>query len=60
MSIMTPKIVSAKDGKELERLYEQHALAAMQASVFSEEKELSRLNLMRRTRRRGRPGVGSE
>lgn len=33
MSIMTPKIASAKDGKELERLYEQHALAAMQASA---------------------------
>ena len=27
-------VVSAKDGKELERLYEQHALAAMQASAF--------------------------
>ena len=29
---MTPRIVSAEEGKELKRLYEQHALAAMQAS----------------------------
>jgi len=31
---MTPRIVSAKDGKELKRLYEQHALVAMQASAL--------------------------
>jgi hypothetical protein len=31
---MTHKMVSAVDGKELKRLYEQHALAAMQASAL--------------------------
>jgi hypothetical protein len=34
MKIMTRKVVSAKDGQELKRLYEQHALAAMQASII--------------------------
>jgi hypothetical protein len=31
---MTRRIGSAEDGKELKRLYEQHALAAMQASAL--------------------------
>lgn len=31
---MTRKIVSGEDDKELKRLYEQHALAAMRASVL--------------------------
>ena len=31
---MSPRIVSAEDSKELQRLYEQHALAAMQASAL--------------------------
>jgi|ERR1700722_4576153 hypothetical protein len=30
---MTRKVVSTKDGQELKRLYEQHALGAMQASI---------------------------
>jgi hypothetical protein len=30
---MTSKIVSADHGKELERLYEQHALTSMQAAT---------------------------
>jgi hypothetical protein len=32
--VMTPRIVSAEDGKHLKRLYEQHALAAMRASAL--------------------------
>jgi hypothetical protein len=36
---MTRRIVSAEDGKDLKRLYEQRALAAMQALHFSEETE---------------------
>jgi hypothetical protein len=31
---MTEKIVSAESGRELKRLYEQHALAAMKASAL--------------------------
>jgi hypothetical protein len=31
---MTRKIVGAEHGEELKRLYEQHALAAVQASSF--------------------------
>jgi hypothetical protein len=31
---MTSRIVSAEEGKELKRLYEQHALAAMRASAL--------------------------
>jgi hypothetical protein len=34
MKIMTRKAVSTKDRQEFKRLYEQHALAAMQASIF--------------------------
>ena len=31
---ITRKVISAKDSQELKRLYEQHALAAMQASMI--------------------------
>jgi hypothetical protein len=31
---VTRKVISAKDGQALKRLYEQHALAAMQASII--------------------------